>query len=237
MHLVRPSCEAPEVVPYVPNILVIKAMLPKNVGIVVKPWTQVEGHARDVYTGHGRRLFRRADGDLLVFMGVKETLYECSTRQVCSGMLGGPHQTSVSSKYVGYWTRLFPETTCDVTEMFEKDTQRHPRKTPGACTSEEARHREVDQGAIDTREYSALFGQDLDDSGEASPVFSHRLLGCSLRNHPRDKKLHSLTQLYVIEAKRTVGRLRASKTLPYMGECQVRLPRTTVNTVLGHGKV
>ncbi|KAH6945721.1 hypothetical protein HPB50_009704 [Hyalomma asiaticum] len=97
MHLVTPSGAASDVLPDVPDIFLIEAMIPKNVDIVVRPWTKVEGLARGSYTGHGRRLFPIAGGDLLVFKSVKETLSQCTTRQVCSGMLGGQHQTAVSS--------------------------------------------------------------------------------------------------------------------------------------------
>ncbi|KAH6920355.1 hypothetical protein HPB50_028658 [Hyalomma asiaticum] len=97
MHLATPSGVAPHVLPHVPDMFLTEAMTPKNVDIVVQPWTKVEGLARDSYTGHGRRLFPRAGGDLLVFMSVTETLSQCSTGQAPSATLGGPHQTAVAS--------------------------------------------------------------------------------------------------------------------------------------------
>ncbi|KAH6921175.1 hypothetical protein HPB50_027838 [Hyalomma asiaticum] len=139
-------------------------VLPRNMDIVLWPWTKVDELACDCYTGNRTRLLPTADGKLLVFMPVKETLSQSSTRQLSCGMRGGPHQTAVTFscdrrlhlyRYAGYCTRLFWDATWDplITEAFEKDTLYNPRSTQAACTNEEVRHREVAQGAIETRGY------------------------------------------------------------------------------------
>ncbi|KAH6945817.1 hypothetical protein HPB50_010079 [Hyalomma asiaticum] len=140
--------EAQEDLLHVPKILVIEAMFPENADIVVKPWIKVEGHVRDSYSGHRTRLFPGADGELLVFVSVKETLPECSTRKASSGRLGLPHQTAVASRCAGYWTRPFSEVTWDpfMTEVFGKGTLCDAHNTQGACTSEEAHQQEGAKG-------------------------------------------------------------------------------------------
>ncbi|KAH6921132.1 hypothetical protein HPB50_027877 [Hyalomma asiaticum] len=157
MNLVTPPGEAREDVLRVPSILAIEAMLPKDVDIVVKPWTKVEGLTCDSYTEHRAKLFPTVDGEFLVLVSVDENHYQSNTRPLSCGMLGGVHLTAIGSRYTAYWTRLFKEATCDslIREAFE-DTRRNPRQTPGTSARGEPRNCEVAQASVDIREYAGV---------------------------------------------------------------------------------
>ncbi|KAH6921077.1 hypothetical protein HPB50_027935 [Hyalomma asiaticum] len=147
---------AQEDLPHVPNILAIEDMLPRNVGIVVRPWTKVQGLASDSYTGHRTRHLPGADGELLGFVSVKETLSECGSRQASPGRLGGPHQTAVASRCARPRTRLFSDARCDslITAVLEKDTRWNPRNAQAAFIGEVAHHQEAAKRATDIQGYT-----------------------------------------------------------------------------------
>ncbi|KAH6920439.1 hypothetical protein HPB50_028572 [Hyalomma asiaticum] len=193
-HLVTPPSEAEEDLPHVPETFAIDTMLPRNVEIMVTPSTEIQGLSCDSYAGHRARLFLGADGELLlVFVVAKETLSECSTTQGPPGRLGGPHQTAVVFscnggrhlwRYGGYWTRLFPDATCNtlITEVLEKGTLCNPRNAEAAYTSDEATQREVAQRAIYHRGYT----------GSIRHPPEHVLLRNATEDLPREREQHSL---------------------------------------------
>ncbi|KAL1480743.1 hypothetical protein MTO96_034668 [Rhipicephalus appendiculatus] len=58
-------------------------MLSRNLDAADKPWTRVTEGAGDTYVSeHRRRLLPRSEGELLLLMGFKQTLLECSTRHM-----------------------------------------------------------------------------------------------------------------------------------------------------------
>ncbi|XP_049517599.1 uncharacterized protein LOC125943163 [Dermacentor silvarum] len=66
---------------YVCGNLAIKDVLPDNPEIALKLRNKADKRTWDSFVGHRRRLFLRAESDLLVEMGVKDTASQCTTVQ------------------------------------------------------------------------------------------------------------------------------------------------------------
>ncbi|KAH7984451.1 hypothetical protein HPB52_020897 [Rhipicephalus sanguineus] len=85
--------------PYMYNILAIEDTPPKNLGTVDPPWTKAQEVACDERAAERpRRLLPRSEGELLLLTGIKETLYQWTTRRVPFRVQGAWNQTAGVSR-------------------------------------------------------------------------------------------------------------------------------------------